>query len=648
MLLTLTAAGAAAQGADVVYVSNPAEGAIYAIDPSIPWDPDNPQVPVLLFEERRFDVGDMVVGPDDWLYVCAPDEGVVFRFDPAAGGIPRSLDTVEVLDTTGVNKPQCGWFSDKGDLFLTDRDSATAVWIYQDLVPLGPNAPTAQLEELVTATGDFFGFEGQGVTQAATGDLLFVDQANNNVGTLSFDPIFRFGSPFSQGPVIESSGYLEPVGIARTANGTVFVASDKSLVSHGPTPCGDYGFGKQKPQFLQVSADDTLYVTSTSKKAATLWMIDAAGCGTATEIFTFAKPDYTPGLSGLAVPRTGRAKDNPILGSDPEYLFSFYDHAYELSFDPTGECIPDPIVANEIRPECLEGLINGYIWDDDNDQGDLVSGVPVTYAGEGGMAQIYTVTGTCQSDPPIQKTLKHAVSAYTALVGNPRIVKCDFPDGTDYCDPPPLCTPDDTGCDEAYCQLITLESFFPFNGVFPDDGRIGGLSSSTTSDFSEYFIADVDLADGTYENTPGCFCGWEDPLPDVDYIDPQDPFFGLPSYNAGSSLPIKFRVAALPSGGSCASDPCGSGAPDGYVTGAQVLLSVAKIYDEFGDPDFVPIAPTATSATTPENLFGNPNSPSTPYHYNLDTSGYEPGVYQAVAVALTDNFVVEWTYFAIH
>jgi len=653
MVPVLFAVTAAADGPDIIFVSNPDEGAIYAIDPSIPWDPDNPQAPTLIFEERRFDLGDVVVGPDDLLYACAPDEGRLFRLDPApvlAGAPPYSLDDVETIPTPGVNAPQCGWFSDKGDLFLTDSGSATAVWVYSDLVPLTADAPAPSLGELVAADGVFTGFAGQGVTQAAPGDLLFVDQANNTLGTLPFDPIFRFDAPSSSGPTTTGPTLDDPVGVARLGNGTVFVASGDAVISFGDYSCGDITFGGETPQFLELTADDVLYVASTSKKSATLWTYDAATCTGPETVFTFSKPDFKPSLSGVAVVKTSRTEgDSPVV-MQPDYLFNFKDHAYELSFDPA-VCEPNPIVATEIDPSCLANLINGgYIVNDDNDPLDGVSGIAVPYAGDGGVAQVYTLTGTCA---PVEKTITHAISAYTALIGNPRIVRCELPDGSDLCDPPDPCGPDDpSGCAPAYCELITLESFFPFNGIFPEDARIAGTKSATTSDFSEYFLADVDI-DGSGDSRPGCFCGWEDPLPDIDRLDPLHPFAGLPSYNPGSSVPLKFRVAALPdSGGSCNPDDpdyvdvC-SGAPYGYVTGADVLLSVAKVYNADGVEDFTPLVPAATSATTPGTIFGNPSSPSTPYHYNLDTSDYETGVYQAVAVALTDNFVVDWTYFAI-
>jgi len=627
-----------------LFVSNPAEGAIYSLDSGGGAE----QTPALLFSERRFEIGDLVMGPDDLLYVCAPDEGMVFRFDPiaaeAAGGY--SLDDVEVLDTTGIVAPQCGWFSDKGDLFLTDRLSETAVWIYKDLVPLSLAAPAAELATLVPAAGLFAGFAGKGVTQAAPGDLLFVDQANDQVGLLEFDPIFRFEAPTSMGPYAAYTGLTNPVGVARSSGGAVFVASGAQVVSFESGACSAFSFNGQTPQFLQFVSDDILYVASTSKKAATVWSVDVGSCGAPQPIFTFERPDYVPSLSGVAVPRTARTEGSTTTTkSDADFVFNFRDHAYELSFTPEGSCTPNPITATGLRPACLARLLSppaagGYLYDDQNELGTDATGTPVPYAGDGGVAQVYTLGGDC----PGVEEIQHAVSAYTALIGNPRLVRCEFPEGIDLCadELPPYCGPDDSGCVLAYCELTELESFFPFNGIFPDDARTG----TRTQEFSEYFIADIDLADGTV-NVPGCFCGWQDPLPNVATLDPIDPFLGLPLYNSGSSVPLKFKVAALATGETCeTTDPC-DGSPNGYVENAKVLLSVAKVFDAAGSPDFRPLVPTSTSSSVDGTIFGSPTSPATPYHYNLDTTGYEPGVYQAVAVALTDNFEVEWTYFAI-
>ena len=636
-----TALAQAPAGAPYVYVSNPNAGQIVKVVSDTDY--------TVVFEQRKLAVEDMVVGPDDMLYACAPDAGLVFRLDPntpPAGGFPYTRTTVHTVyqrTAGGPQYPQCGWFSDKGDLFLTDRSSPTAVWEYSNLVPLSPNADPAELITRVPASAVGSGFNGQGVTQAAPGDLLFADKNSGIIYKLPFDPIFRFESPDSLGAELLYAGLTSPIGIARAGNGTVFVASGTTVQSRGTAPCSDLSFNGQSPQFLQFTADSVLYVASTSKQAATLWRVDYNEDGLCTDptaIITFERPTWVPGMSGVALPRTSRDgfETDPPAGVTAHYYFSFKDHAYEINV--TG-CEPN-VTASEIPPDCLANLIGGgYLTTDPNDPNGVVNatGAPVTYAGDGGVAQVYHVTkvdGTGPCDPGITQ----AISAYTALVKNPRIIRCTFSAGTDICNPPAP-TPDD------YCEIISLESFFPFDGVFPDDGRIEGSRGS--SDFSEYFFADISLAqdDPFIDSTPGCFCGWESPLPNIYMLDPDDPFFGLPVYNSGSSVPLKFRVAALAPDQTCDTfDPCAT-SPDGYVTGARVLLSVAKIFDGNGEKVFVPIRPESTSASVPGTIFGNPSSPSTPYHYNLDTSGYAPGVYQSVAVALTDNFAVEWTYFAI-
>lgn len=639
LLGTGSAAFAQTTGAPHVYVSNPAAGQIVKVVNGSSYQ--------VVFEQRRIAVQDLVVGPDDLLYACAPDSGLVFRFDPAVappGGFPYTSATVTTIyqrTAGGPRYPQCGWFSDKGDLFLTDRGSSTAVWEYSNLVPLSPDAGPATLITRVPASDVPAGFNGQGITQAAPGHLLFADANGGAIWSLPFDPIFRFDSPLSPGATIAYSGLTSPIGIARSGNGTLFVATGTEVRSFGAAPCSTLAFGGQKPQFLQFTADDVLYVASTSKQAATLWRVDYSndGCTVPAAIITFERPTWIPGMSGVAVPRTARSAtlDTPPPGVQTDYFFSFKDHAYEVN---VAGCTPT-IEASETRPECLARLISGgFLTSDPNDpNGEITAtGAPVTYAGDGGVAQLYHVTkasGVC--DPGIG----HAISAYTPLVKNPRIVRCVIPEGTDVCDADPLDP-------NTYCEIITLDSFFPFNGVFPEDGRIEG--SRSTSDFSEYFFADISLAQDsiTFDNTPGCFCGWESPLPNVLMLDPVDPFLGLPTFNSGSAVPLKFRVAALPDDGrTCEDIDVCSTSPYGYVAQARALLSIAQVFDGQGEPVFVPKMPVSTSSSVEGSIFGNPSSPNTPYHYNLDTSGYPPGIYQAVAVALTDNFAVDWTYFAV-
>ena len=102
-------------------------------------------------------------------------------------------------------------------------------------------------------------------------------------------------------------------------------------------------------------------------------------------------------------------------------------------------------------------------------------------------------------------------------------------------------------------------------------------------------------------------------------------------------MPVKFRVAE----GTCDVANCQNGP---YLMEAEILLSIARI-----DPDFDPIdiQCVGTPDCDPLPIFENPNNPNLPYHLNVRTDGYEPGIYQAVLVAMTDNFAAVWTYFVV-
>ena len=116
---------------------------------------------------------------------------------------------------------------------------------------------------------------------------------------------------------------------------------------------------------------------------------------------------------------------------------------------------------------------------------------PVSYLGEGGFADVYDLStpddgGELVGCLPPGDVFLHAISAYTDLLDNPTIVRCEgqAEDLTDICDG------DVSGVD---CQFLDLASFFPFDGALPDDGRIG---SNGAASFSLYFLVDYGLAGG--------------------------------------------------------------------------------------------------------------------------------------------------------
>ena len=53
---------------------------------------------------------------------------------------------------------------------------------------------------------------------------------------------------------------------------------------------------------------------------------------------------------------------------------------------------------------------------------------------------------------------------------------------------------------------------------------------------------------------------------------------------------------------------------------------------------------TGGSGALDPALFGNPDQPNKPFHFNLDTSAYTAGIYRIVLVFLTDNDIARVRY----
>jgi hypothetical protein len=76
----------------------------------------------------------MVLGPDNYLYVCEPQNGRIVRFiatNPTPS-TPVSSATVFTYSGTGPKEPQCGHFTWTGDLIVSDEASGSGVWEFQN------------------------------------------------------------------------------------------------------------------------------------------------------------------------------------------------------------------------------------------------------------------------------------------------------------------------------------------------------------------------------------------------------------------------------------------------------------------------------------------------------------------------------------
>jgi hypothetical protein len=668
----LLGGGTALAGVDTVYVSNPDMDRIYAIDT----DGGLAQIPAY-YEEIGSNYEDLVVGPDGlFLYAC----------DPAAGKI-AAIDLATLTGTTyytrtagGPQNPQCGWFTHSGDLVVTDKASGdNAVWLFRA-------APENFFQQCSGFTYPApcrievdAGFVGAGITQAADGDLLVVDRSGEIVWSLGYELYLgAFFDGDDADPLISGAAVDDPVGVARSSRGNIYVAAaPKTLLKYdrfgGPAtiPACAVGFGnKDRPYFLDFAADDTLYVATTSNNSGKVWELDVEGCdciggnpvpdcAAPQVLFEFKKQNgyekstvgigvpFMPGSDGLGTFISGKPTS---LDADPDaQVESFFDHAFEFKSEPVG-CVVD-ITAAEATPDYLAGLA-----------GTLGLGAnaarPVFYLGENGRGILYDLVPNPDDNPgpcyaPAAELYRYAINAYAGYVPNPRLVRCVSPTS---------------------CELIALNTYFPYNGIFPEDTRVGAVKGSSTSDFSVYFMVDLDLNEDA-DTGDGVFCGfdspWYEPMltggdfwNDADILDQVDAngvpvADGLVVISNTESFTLKFQIAEIvtdPNTGARSWD-CNAGP---FIEAATVLMSVAKVRDQFNVPiePFEPkkVYSAGGSAAEDPALFNDGANPTKQYHFNAKFPAVDPitglplytsGIYQIVLVPLTNNFAAEVRYFRI-
>lgn len=621
------------------------------------------------------------------VYVTYPNADGVYSWSTTAGSIPTPTGQVGAYEDLVVDPSnsvyacdpstgfQCGWYTQYGDRIVTEK-FGSRIFVFP------ADQTNHQGSHLLVDVGSG---ELEGVTQAANGDLLVVDRAGGRVVRVPFninlDYPYGFGVGWFDTSSVDPSfisGLDLPVGIARSSRGDIYVTTDDGVFTFGSVEVPDTNdpdypqclkpnkpsypcdtvleFGSSecpvldlhrqgRPYFLEFDAHDTLYIAATDRASSKLYSYDpyADGANCTPNLISEIDDDVIAlPLVGMAVPygNVVEGKRATSLGGDPitpdVQIQNFYDHAYEFRFepyngppgggDPDGYCAVD-ISALEVEPDFLRQLLESIPNPDD--PGFNYTGDPVIYSGENGRGIAYQVV-PFMGDPDCTAAdvFRHSINAFTGYIPNPRIVRCS-----------------DLIVDQ--CELIDLNTYFPFNGIFPDDGRI----SSKSNTFSWYFLADVDLENGTGN---GDFCGFDSPwyepmLPGwvewtdsdvLEYFTAAD----FPAYSTTETVALKFQIADLDApDGSCDSGP--------YIEAAVVLMSIARVRDEnYGvlDPfEPVPIYAAGSSAVVDPALFNSAANPTKQYHFNAKFTGYEPGIYQLVLVPLTNNFAAEVRYFRV-
>jgi sugar lactone lactonase YvrE len=675
--LILVAGITLASGVDTVYVSNPDMDRIYAIDTAA----GAGQTPAVVLYEAGSSYEDLVIAPDGSLVACDPSRGKIVRVDLATSAATQ----IHLASSAGAPfNPQCGWFTHTGDLVVTDKAAGGAAWLFlanpDNFYHECQGASPCRIE--VDAA-----FRGEGATQAADGDLLTVDRAQRTIWSFNYD--FYLGAFSGSDDLIFGSAVNDPIGIARSSRGNIYLTvAPNRLVKYdrlgaaSTIPACATGFGsKDRPYFLDFAADDTLYVATTSNNSGKVWELDVEGCdcnGNPSDLpqcsaprvlFEFRKQaGYEKSTVGIGVPYLPGAGDGlgAFLSGKPippppttpnTQLVSFADHVYEFTAEPAG-CTVD-ITAAEADPmylESLAGSIDLAPFDPDYPSCTVVgdpsypcdiAARPVTYLGENGRGVLYEVLPQPAGNPlcyaPQVELFRHAINAYAGYVPNPRLVRCPSPG------------------DSYDCMLIDLNTYFPYNGILPEDTRIGSTLGASSGDFSRYFIVDLDLNQDA-DAGDGVYCGFESPwyepmLPtgvswnDADVLDQTDPSTLLP-ISTTQSFGFKFKIAEI-TGFNPDATPVYNCDAGPFIEDATVLMSVARVRDPFNVPldPFEPkrVYAAGSSAVVDPALFNAADNPNKQYHFNAKFPAFEyaPGIYQIVLVPLSNNFAAEVRYFRI-
>ena len=577
-----------AQGAPQVYVSG-TDGSISRVTSA-------GSVSTLISASSTALYEGLVVGPDNadntthtfLLYACDPTHNMIVRFDPE--DMSFGIETIYKGDAK-LQAPQCGRFTNSGDLIVTSKASGGGTWKFAGIASkeLGAlaNAPVLLTQVNAPKSSTL----GEGIAQKNIGDALIVDVANSDVLRSPYAGAFSTTSVF-----IAASAFLPgPVGIARKSNGEIYVSNQSRRVNNvvhydaqglNPSVCVSSFGNKVVPFFMQVSADDTLYVATQNSNSGTVFSVNTATCA-ATAIPT---GNTLAPLIGIALPPTEVSQTQTFSGTG---TFNFGFAAYQ--FTASGSCTLT-VSAMPTNLPAIRSLISQTAAEDAS---DLPFGaIPVVNLGLDGFELLFNVVVVQNCTSPFgDNTFDQFLAEHVddILASNPRIARCAT-----------LADPLPAGCN-------VMESFgdYYLGGILPSDIGIS-LKGSNCQIF---------LLQSNFSNSePGKFCGFESPLTTA-----------LPpniagTFSTGQNLALKFRLASA--SGNCKKGP--------FITDAVALLSVAQIADASGNPVFNPISINASGSSTPvPPTFKVDNNSQ--YQLSLSLQGYAPGTYSLTVTFLTSN-----------
>jgi hypothetical protein len=582
------------------------------------------------------------------LYACDTANNKIYRFgfDPTGTTI-TTTDTVYSNGVTGL-QPVCGRSSSTGDFYITNKAGA-GVYRFSNLAnvkagQLAPASPTI----LQTSPAFPAAMDGRGITQKYDGDLLVVDNTENQVLLSPFVGNFSTRSNFIPNPSAPSALLSSPVGISRISTGEVFVAN--SVLASGKTTfspvvhfnrdgsaastCSGLNFSKKTnevPAYLatvplanstQAAVTDTVYLVTASKSGGTLWTWNTAiGNCSLSALASIQNP-----LSGVAVAPAPVTLSLQVTTLDPTNptptVFDFHSNQFWL----TGA---DGCKANVTATPLIPATVTAMISLAQGGTAPFPHGAgPSPDLGGAGYETVYVAHWLAPALAPAPGCMSvftdHGFE--TSIFGfydtnqynNPRMVQCDngdpkiFPQSTE-----PHIDGTAAGNAATTCFAPQSEGVYPILGPIPGDQ---GLTSKNS------FFATVNA--GLTAAEPGKFCGFQSPLTGDGTNLPSPP-----AVFTGNTIAVKFKLAT--NSGSCQNGP--------YISDASALISVARLADSSGPFSAIRVNATASSLDTPP-LF---NAGNNQYSFSLNTGGYAPGTYSLTVTFLSDNTVNQTTLFKI-
>jgi hypothetical protein len=489
----------------------------------------------------------LVIGPDNvdgpadgnaahlfLLYACDNNTNTILRFDPT---IPpaegQTNPDAEVLHLEFA--PTCGRFTSTGDLYVT---SGSSVYEIKGAASIPFNkgdwaSAGSAVSQVLTASTPAEGKTPllEGTTEKNVGDLLVVDQANNQVLRSPYANPF---STFDAG-AYASSGLSAPMGIARLSTGEVLVSnSTPTNAASGPTiPVADFastgsptgatcpagltfpdGATNTSLFFLAAGENDVVYAAASQPQfyagdyledldfqieggyPGAVWMWSPPPPNTPANCTLTLVASSQTQLSGVAVapiagPTISNVPLNATSASPTPAIFDF--NSSELQLIGGGGCTP----MTTAYPLSLFNIGSMINLAQTNMNGGLPNGAkPIVNLGEGGYEVGYTsnfATPTEGCTPVLGNpaTFGNIIFGHydSSLVTNPVVIRCDY--STDE----PFIVGGETACwAEAFLGA------YPISGPLPNDGGGGGRTLNN----SIFFLANANPPSNTSEQGQYC------------------------------------------------------------------------------------------------------------------------------------------------